>query len=98
MRLPHEVAPLFREWLEAHFPDRAAKVMATVQSIRAKDGVGRDNDPDFFSRMKPTGVWADLFRARFRLAGKRLGIGKVTVDLDCSQFRRPSADGQMTLL
>ena len=94
VRLPHEVAPLFREWLQAHYPDRAAKVMTTVQSIRN----GRDNDPDFFSRMKPTGVWADLFRARFRLAGKRLGIGKVTVDLDCSQFRRPSTDGQMCLL
>ncbi len=98
VRLPHEVAPLFREWLQVHFPDRAAKVMATVQSIRAKDGIGRDNDPDFFTRMKPTGVWPDLFRARFCVASKRLGIGKVTVDLDCSGFRRPSADGQMRLL
>ncbi|MEL7519833.1 MAG: PA0069 family radical SAM protein, partial [Pseudomonadota bacterium] len=56
LRLPHEVAPLFREWLDVHYPDRAGKVMSIVRSIRN----GRDNDPDFFTRMKPTGVWADL--------------------------------------
>ena len=94
LRLPHEVAPLFREWLDAYFPDRADKVMATVRSIRG----GRDNDPDFFSRMKPQGVWADLFRARFRLAIKRLGMNRLRLDLDCSQFRGPSPHGQLSLL
>ena len=34
VRLPHEVAPLFRAWLTEHFPDRAGKVMATIRSIR----------------------------------------------------------------
>ncbi|MEL0212182.1 MAG: radical SAM protein, partial [Novosphingobium sp.] len=33
LRLPHEVAPLFREWLDTHFPDRASKVMGVVQSV-----------------------------------------------------------------
>ena len=94
LRLPHEVAPLLREWLEVHYPDRAAKVMHIVQSIRG----GRDNDPDFFSRMKPSGVWADLFRTRFRLACKRLGMNKVSIDLDVSGFRKPSPNGQLSLL
>jgi DNA repair photolyase len=94
LRLPHEVAPLFREWLETHFPDRAGKVMAIVRSIRG----GRDNDPDFFSRMKPEGVWSDLFRKRFQLAAKRLGLNQVSIDLDVSQFRRPSPHGQLSLL
>ncbi len=94
LRLPHEVAPLFREWLSVHFPDRAAKVMGIVQSIRG----GRDNDPDFFTRMKPQGVWADLFRTRFRLATKRLGMNRSAYDLDCSQFRRPDMHGQLSLL
>ncbi|MFM6832240.1 MAG: PA0069 family radical SAM protein [Novosphingobium sp.] len=93
LRLPHEVAPLFREWLETHFPDRAGKVMGIVQSVRS----GRDNDPAFFTRMKPKGVWADLFRSRFRIACKRLGIGKAKVDLDVSQFRKPSRGGQLDL-
>lgn len=94
LRLPYEVAPLFREWLATHFPDRAGKVMGIVEEIRG----GRANDPDFFTRMKPTGVWPDLFRRRFRLACGRLGMNAVRVDLDCSRFRKPEADGQLSLL
>jgi DNA repair photolyase len=94
MRLPFEVAPLFREWLSVHFPERGDKVMSIVRSIRG----GRDNDPNFFTRMKPSGVWAELFRARFRLACKRAGINKARFDLDCSRFRPPESGGQLRLL
>ena len=93
LRLPHEVAPLFREWLAVHYPERAGKVMSIVRSIRN----GKDNDPDFFTRMKPSGVWADLFRTRFRIACKRAGIGKDKVALDCSKFRPPVSGGQLRL-
>ncbi|MBB3955893.1 PA0069 family radical SAM protein [Novosphingobium sediminicola] len=93
LRLPHEVAPLFREWLEAHFPDRADKVMHIVQSLRG----GADYQSDFFTRMKPQGVWADLIRARFRIAKARLGLGDHRADLDITQFRPPRRDGQMAL-
>lgn len=94
LRLPHEVAPLFREWLSVHFPERGDKVMSIVRSIRG----GRDNDPDFVTRMKPVGVWADLFRARFALACRRVGIGKEKFELDCTQFRPPALGGQLRLL
>lgn len=94
LRLPHEVAPLFREWLGVHFPERAEKVMSIVRSIRG----GKDNDPDFFTRMKPSGVWADLFRARFHLACKRAGIGKAVFELDCSRFTPPESGGQLRLI
>ena len=94
LRLPHEVAPLFREWLDVHFPDRAGKVMAIVQSARG----GKDNDSRFFHRMRPQGVWPDLFRARYRLACKRAGMARQRFDLDCSQFVPPSAEGQLRLL
>ncbi|WP_374413940.1 PA0069 family radical SAM protein [Novosphingobium colocasiae] len=93
VRLPHEVAPLFRAWLDTHFPDRAGKVMATIQSIRE----GRDNDPRFFHRMKPTGVWADLIRRRFTVAARRHGIGSPAARLDCTAFRPPARDGQLDL-
>ncbi len=98
LRLPHEVAPLFREWLAVHYPDRAGKVMSIVRSIRSAKNCPRDNDPDFFTRMKPSGVWADLFRTRFRIACKRAGIGNRKLELDCSRFRKPALDGQMLLL
>jgi len=93
LRLPHEVAPLFREWLAEHFPDRAAKVMAIVQQMRG----GKDYDAAFHTRMKPQGVWADLTRARFRKAKARLGMDGGRVELDCSQFVAPERDGQMRL-
>ena len=73
--------------------NRAGKVMAIVQSVRE----GRDNDPGFFSRMKPSGVWADLFRTRFRLACQRLELNREQPVLDCGQFVRPEVGGQLRL-
>lgn len=94
LRLPHEVAPLFREWLDVHYPERAGKVMSIVRSIRN----GRDNDPDFFTRFRPSGVWADLFRSRFRLACRRAGIKNPAIELNTVAFRPPQSSGQLQLL
>ena len=93
VRLPHEVAPLFRAWLDAHHPDRAAKVMATIRSIRG----GRDNDPNFFTRMQGQGPWADLLRNRFRIACTKLGLNRERLALRTDLFRAPEGD-QMRLL
>lgn len=93
VRLPHEVAPLFRDWLDTHYPDRAGKVMSLIQSIRQ----GRDNDPDFFGRMRGSGPWAEMIRTRFRIACKRLGLNQRRIVLDQSQFRPPEG-AQMRLL
>jgi DNA repair photolyase len=93
LRLPHEVAPLFREWLSVHFPERAEKVMHLVQSMRG----GKDNSSDFFTRMKPQGVWADLVRARFNKARARVGLKNEGPELDCSQFVAPDRHGQLAL-
>lgn len=86
VRLPHEVAPLFRAWLDTHFPDRAGKVMATIQSIRG----GKDNDPDFFTRMRGQGPWSELLRARFLLACRRYGLDKERFNVRTDLFRRPA--------
>lgn len=94
LRLPHEVAPIFKEWLGVHYPERADKVIHTVQAMRH----GRDNDPGYFTRMKPLGTWADVFRTRFRLACKRLGLNREQPVLDCSRFVGPEVGGQMRLL
>ncbi len=93
VRLPFEVAPLFREWLGVHYPDRADKVMNIIRSLRG----GRDNDPRFGSRMKGEGVWADLLRTRFTRALRANGIGKAAVHLRTDLFRPPETGGQMTL-
>lgn len=85
VRLPHEVAPLFRAWLDTHFPDRADKVMATIRSLRD----GRDNDPQFFTRMQGSGPWAELMRTRFQIACRKHGLGNRGATLRTDLFRRP---------
>ena len=93
VRLPHEVAPLFRAWLDDHYPDRAAKVMATIQSMRG----GKDNDPNFFTRMQGQGPWADLLRTRFAAATRKAGLGTGRLTLRRDLFRPPEGR-QMRLL
>ncbi|ADG16269.1 Radical SAM domain protein [Paraburkholderia atlantica] len=85
LRLPWEVAPLFKDWLSAHFPDRAERVMNRVHDMRG----GKDYDSSFSTRMKGEGLWADLLRQRFHKAVRRLGLsGRDRGILDMSQFRR----------
>jgi DNA repair photolyase len=101
LRLPWEVAPLFRGWLAAHFPDRADRVMSRVRDMRG----GKDYDSSFAQRMKGTGLWADLLKQRFRKAVRRLGLNERRYGiLDMSQFShgKPAAgrkppDPQMDL-
>ena len=62
LRLPYEVKDLFKEWLAQHYPQRAEHVMSLVRDARG----GRENDPNFGSRMRGTGAYAELLRARFQ--------------------------------
>lgn len=92
LRLPLEVAPLFRAWLDAVAPTAAGHVMRRVQASRG----GRDNDARFGSRMTGEGVYADLLAQRFRLAVRRLGFPGIA-PLDCTRFRPPAPHGQLAL-
>ena len=94
VRLPLEVAPLFRDWLQRHHPGKAAHVMARIQAMRG----GRDNDPRFGSRMRGEGLEADLLHQRFRLARKRLGLQRDASVLDCSRFASPPRAGDQLSL
>ena len=85
LRLPWEVNPIFQRWLDQHFPDRAARVMARVREMRG----GRDYDASFVSRMKGEGVWAQLIAQRLAKAKARLGLDRERVELDLTQFRKP---------
>ena len=98
MRLPNELKELFKEWLAAHYPERAGHVISIVRQMRG----GRDNDPRFGSRMTGTGAFAELIEKRFDIACRRFGLnghgaGRKPPSLDCSRFRPPCAAGQMSL-
>ncbi len=94
LRLPLEVADLFRRWIETTFPDRATRVMGRVRELHG----GRDYDPEFGTRMTGQGLWADLIRRRADVARKRLGLGSGMPPLRCDLFRPPPRAGdQLTL-
>ena len=93
LRLPWEVAPLFRQWLLAHFPQRAERVMNRVRDMRE----GCDYNADFASRMKGTGLWADLIRQRFDKACARLGLDRGRFELRDDLFLPPRSGLQLDL-
>jgi len=85
LRLPWEVKDLFKSWLELHYPLKAAHIMARIRDMRG----GRENDPEFGSRMKGEGSFADLLRNRFSIACKRLGLNADKRNrLDPGKFRQ----------
>jgi DNA repair photolyase len=93
LRLPHGVADLFDAWLERHYPERRAKVMNRVKSLRG----GRRNDPRFHSRMRGEGPYAEQIASLFRLACRRAGVDGDPPPLSTAAFRRPGGE-QLPLL
>jgi DNA repair photolyase len=90
LRLPYEVKDLFREWLAEHHPLRAGHVMSLVNDLRG----GRDNDPNFGSRMRGSGPFAELVRRRFEVACRRHSLNTLRrVPLATGLFRPPPAPG-----
>jgi DNA repair photolyase len=70
LRLPLEVAPIFKDWLLRHYPDKYRHVMSLVRSMRD----GKDYDSEWSKRMKGTGPYAWQIGRRFEIAAKRLGL------------------------
>ncbi len=94
LRLPWELTDIFREWLEAHYPQRAARIMARVQDMRG----GKDYDASFGTRMTGEGIWAQLLQQRFSKAAGRLGFNQAMERDDYSRFRPPARDARQASL
>lgn len=85
LRLPLEVRDIFIEWLNKHFPLRAQHVMSLV----IQSSGGKEYESRFGTRMKGTGIYADLVAQRFQIATTRLGLNRDRLKLDCTQFAIP---------
>ncbi len=101
LRLPHAVKDVFEDWLGRHFPDRKAKVLNRLMSLRG----GRLNDPRFGSRMRGEGPFAEQVRQVFEVSCRKAGLNRVSLELSTAAFRRPEAPeigkpegAQLTLL
>lgn len=94
LRLPREVATLFREWVAEAYPDRAARIMNRVRELHG----GRDYDPSFGTRMTGQGEWAALLQQRFQLALRRLGLAHHLPPLRTDLFKVPPRPGEQLTL
>ena len=95
LRLPFELKALFREWLEAHFPDKAAHVLSLVAQAHG----GPLYDAAWSKRMTGAGPYAEMLRLRFERACRRLGFDRRTNQpLDATGFRPPPQPGDQLAL
>ena len=92
IRLPHEIKQLFYEWLELHFPDKASHIINRIRDCRG----GRDYNAEFGSRMRGTGIYADIIEQRFKIATQKFGYTS-TAPLNISAFSVPRSYGQRQL-
>ena len=94
IRLPLEVADLFREWLMEYYPHRETRVMSLIRQVRG----GRTNRSDFFERMRGTGPIAEMIQKRFMIAIRKFGLDLPPVELEVARFRKSAAGAvQMSL-
>ena len=87
LRLPLEVAPLFTEWLETHYPDRANRVLSAIKQTRR----GELYRSGWHTRMRGEGEIANLIHARFNKALKSAGLaGQDMPKVSTEHFRPPA--------
>ena len=94
LRLPLEVKDIFKDWLAKEYPDKAAKIMSLVKSVRD----GQENDSTFGLRHVGTGPYAWTIGRRFQLATQRLGLNVSRVKLRTNLFERPKQKGEQLAL
>ena len=90
LRLPLELRDVFVDWLKAHFPDRAGRVMGRLRDMRG----GEDSDARFGWRMKGEGPWADMIRMRIDARARRLGMSRKGPELSLAGFQ-PGPQGRL---
>lgn len=87
LRLPFGLGPLFEDWLARHFPERKEKVLNAIRAIRQ----GRINDPNYGTRMRGKGIFADQLAALFSVACRKSGLTGQRPELSAAAFRVPSS-------
>lgn len=94
LRLPLEIADLFREWLVAHFPDKARHVMSLIREMHG----GKDYDSTWGKRGRGVGPYAWTIGRRFEIAARRLGLTGRGLRLTTEHFRKPARAGEQLSL
>ncbi len=85
LRLPYGVKDLFLKWLEDYFPERKQKIIHRLEDMRN----GKINDPNFGSRMKGNGIFADEIHKLFSIVSKKVGLNGKSFSLSTASFQKP---------
>ncbi|MCL7997834.1 PA0069 family radical SAM protein [Brucella sp. 21LCYQ03] len=94
LRLPLEVAPLFKDWLLRNYPDRYRHVMSLVRSMRD----GKDYDAEWGKRMRGTGPYAWQIGRRFEISARKLGFNSKRIPLRTDLFEPVEKGGKQLSL
>lgn len=82
VRLNDTVEPVFVNWIETHFPDRAQKVLNLIRSMRG----GKLGDKRYFERQRGEGNIAEMIHTTFKIGKKKFFEGKEFPRLSTSNF------------
>jgi DNA repair photolyase len=85
LRLPGNVAPVFLDWLQRHFPERRRKVENNIRELRG----GELNQSDFHLRFRGQGAVAEHLAQLYQIGLKRSGLQQQLPPLRHDLFRRP---------
>jgi len=89
LRLPYQIKELFLEWLQRHFPDRAAHVETLIRDSRN----GMLNDSAAFTRFKGEGAFAQQIAQNFRVFARKYKLDGPRIEVTANSFRRPLPPG-----
>lgn len=93
VRLNGPLEPLFQDWIEQHFPDKAERVMMLIREIHQ----GRTGDSSFGRRMRGQGPIARSIHKLFAIQKEKV-FGKPTrIQLATEHFTRPSNTNQLSI-
>jgi DNA repair photolyase len=84
LRLPYAVAPIFTDWIEKNYPEKAGRVMTRIRMIRG----GKLNDPNFGTRMSGVGGYADYMHNVIKVLSLKYGMTGHREPVSVEHFRR----------
>ncbi len=88
VRLPHSVKELFDEWLRRVYPEKASKIINRIKDIRR----GEMSSPQFGTRMRGEGEYAQHIHNLFKTCCLRYGLNKDIQHTRKDLFRVPPID------
>ncbi|OKL40512.1 PA0069 family radical SAM protein [Pontibacter flavimaris] len=82
VRLNGSIGPIFEDWIQQAFPDRAQKVLSQIADCHG----GQLNDSRFGVRMRGEGKFADLISKLFRVSMQKYMAGRSMKPYNYSHF------------